>query len=97
MRSKDAKASSAFARSFLAFAIVLTTIGSAFAQGGSTGAISGIVKDENGAGVPGAQIEIINADTGVTVRSVTSDSSGNFGASQLPAGNYKVADLGRSS
>ena len=46
MRSKDAKASSSFARSFLALVIVLTTIGSAFAQGGSTGAISGVVKDE---------------------------------------------------
>jgi Carboxypeptidase regulatory-like domain/TonB dependent receptor len=91
MRCKDAMVSSAFARSFLAFAIVLTTIGTVFAQGGSTGAISGVVKDENGAGVPGAQIEVVNVVTGATVRSVTSDGGGNFVVTQLPAGNYKLA------
>ena len=52
MISKEERLS-LFARLFLSVAVVLTLIGSAFAQGGATGAISGTVKDENGAAVPG--------------------------------------------
>jgi hypothetical protein len=81
---------SLFARLFLSVAVVLTLIGSAFAQGGATGAISGTVKDENGAAVPGAQVEIVNALTGTTERTASGDSSGNFTVTQLPPGNYKV-------
>ena len=81
---------SLFARLFLSVAVVLTLIGSAFAQGGATGAISGTVKDENGAAVPGVQVEIVNALTGATERTASGDSSGNFTVTQLPPGNYKV-------
>ena len=81
---------SLFARLFLSIAVVLTLIGGASAQGGATGAISGTVKDENGAAVPGAQVEIVNALTGATERTASGDSSGNFTVTQLPPGNYKV-------
>jgi hypothetical protein len=67
--------------------LVLSWAGNAFSQGGNRGAISGTVRDEKGASVPGAQIEIINAVTGITERSATSDGSGNFTVTQLPAGN----------
>jgi len=70
--------------------LVLTWPGNAFSQGGNRGAISGTVRDEKGASVPGAQIEIINAVTGITERSATSDGSGNFTVTQLPAGDYKL-------
>ncbi len=70
--------------------LVLTWPGNAFSQGGNRGAISGTVRDEKGASVPGAQIEIINAGTGITERSATSDGSGNFTVTQLPAGDYKL-------
>jgi hypothetical protein len=70
--------------------LVLTCAGSVFAQAGSSGAISGSVKDEKGAAVAGAQVEIINAATGVTERSTTSDNNGNFIVTQLPPGIYKV-------
>ena len=83
MISKEERLS-LFARLFLSVAVVLTLIGGAFAQGGATGGISGTVKDENGAGVPGAQIEIVNALTGVTERTASGDSSGNFTVTQLP-------------
>lgn len=89
MISKEERIS-LFARLFLSVAVVLTLIGSAFAQGGATGAISGTVKDENGAAVPGAQVEIVNALTGTTERTASGDSSGNFTVTQLPPGNYKV-------
>lgn len=89
MRSKDIKASSAV-RLFFALATVLAMMGSALAQGGSTGGISGSVKDENGAAVTGAQVDVVNAVTGVTERTITTDSGGNFTVTQLPPGRYKL-------
>ena len=89
MPSKSSKTSGAV-RCFFALATVLIMIGSALAQGGSTGAISGSVKDENGAAVPGAQIAVVNAVTGVTERNITSDSGGNFIVTQLPPGSYRL-------
>jgi carboxypeptidase family protein len=70
--------------------VLLSLAGSAMAQGGSTGAISGTVKDEKGAAVAGAQVEIINATTGVTDRSVSTDGNGNFTVTQLPPGTYRI-------
>ena len=65
------------------------TIG-ALAQGGASGAIAGTVKDASGAAVAGAQIEIINQATNVTVRTLTANSDGSFSATLLPIGTYKV-------
>ena len=70
------------------FGIVLTLISTAMAQGGSTGAISGTVKDEKGAAIPGAQVEI--ATRGVTERKATTDATGNFNVPQLPPGTYEI-------
>jgi hypothetical protein len=71
-------------------AMMIGLVGIAYAQAGSTGAISGTVKDEKGAAVPGAAIEIINVVTGITERTATSDGNGNFGATQLRPGTYKL-------
>ena len=75
-----------FVRLFLFLIVTFSMMGSAFAQAGSTGAISGTVRDEKGAIVTGAAIEVVNATTGVTERNATSDGNGNFGVSQLPPG-----------
>lgn len=53
------------------------------------GSISGSVVDPQGAVVSGAQIKATQTDTGVTL-STTSDASGLFRFSLIPAGNYKV-------
>ena len=90
MKRKVPTASSLFVRLILSLLVVFTLIGNAVAQGGSTGAISGTVKDEKGAAVAGAQVEIINPSTGVTERSTTSDGNGNFTVTQLPPTSYKV-------
>ena len=74
---------------FFGLIVVLALVSSALGQG-TRGSISGTVKDENGAGVPGAQVEVINSTTGVTERTATSDDNGNFGVTQLPPGNYKL-------
>jgi len=60
------------------------------AQGGSTGAITGVVVDAKGATVSNAQIEITTAGTDSALRTVFSDASGNFTAASLPVGVYDV-------
>src|SRR5260370_3369025 len=54
-----------------------------------TGTISGTVKDSSGAVLQGAQVEVLNHDTGIE-RTVQSDPAGRYAALLLPSGNYKV-------
>ncbi len=61
-----------------------------FAQGGATGAISGVVQDASGAVIPNAQVNIISEATREVVRKTTSDSNGLFQATLLPVGAYTV-------
>ena len=51
--------------------------------------ISGTVKDQTQAVLPGVDIVVRNVDTGVT-RSVVSDASGNFTIPGLPPGTYET-------
>jgi len=62
-----------------------------FAQGGATGAISGVVQDPSNAVITSAQVTIVNQDTGVLARSTATDATGSFTAPLLPAGNYTVS------
>lgn len=62
----------------------------AFAQGGASGGITGTVKDPNGAGISGAQVEIINQETAVTERTVMTNSEGGFSVTLLPIGSYRI-------
>src|SRR5258708_4138578 len=55
-----------------------------------TGSISGTVTDSSDAVVSGAAVTIVNTDTGVTVRTVKTDSSGNYSAPLLPIGHSRV-------
>src|SRR5215467_580525 len=54
-----------------------------------TGTISGTVKDNSGAGIAGAKVEVLNQDTG-TARSLVTDVAGRYSAVLLPLGNYRV-------
>ena len=65
----------------------LIWVAQALAQGGATGAISGTVLDPSGAVVAGAEVRIINQDTGFAGRSIKTDASGSFTATLLPVGN----------
>lgn len=62
--------------------------GSAAAQGAG-GAISGTIKDETGAVLPGVTVTVKNTDTGIA-RELTSDEGGRFSAQNLPPGPYDV-------
>lgn len=80
-----------FVRRYFAFIFLVLLMSSlAWAQGGPTGAISGVVRDETGALVPNATVSITSVDTGREVRTLTSSAEGTFTASLLPVGMYRV-------
>lgn len=56
----------------------------------TTAGISGTVKDETGALLPGARITVKNLETGVT-RTALTDSAAFYHLPGLPPGNYEVA------
>jgi hypothetical protein len=62
----------------------------AYAQGGATGAINGLVTDTTGASVAGAEVQIINAGTDSLVRKISTGADGEFLVTLLPPGNYYV-------
>ncbi len=53
--------------------------------------LTGTVTDATGAVVPNASVTVHSNDTDVDVRTVATDASGNYTATNLPAGNYTVA------
>jgi Carboxypeptidase regulatory-like domain len=65
-------------------------VAQALAQGGATGAISGTVLDPSGAVVAGADVRIINQDTGTLTRTTKTDATGAFTVPLLPVANYTV-------
>jgi hypothetical protein len=62
----------------------------AFAQGGATGAISGVVQDSSGAVIANAKVSITSEATGEVLRQLTTNASGLFNALLLPVGTYTV-------
>ncbi|HTA46914.1 MAG TPA: carboxypeptidase-like regulatory domain-containing protein [Bryobacteraceae bacterium] len=55
----------------------------------STAQISGTVKDESGAGVPGAEVKLTHTSTGA-VRTVSTESNGSYVLTNLPLGSYTL-------
>src|SRR5205809_340551 len=76
---------------FLVALAVLALLGQMFAQGGATGAITGTVQDPSGAVVAGAEVRIVNQDTGVLTRTAKTDGNGSFTATLLPVGTYTLS------
>ena len=56
---------------------------------GTTGQMSGVVTDQNGAVVPNASVKVTNTGTNLT-RTATSNAEGAFSVQLLPAGSYAV-------
>src|SRR5689334_5287104 len=71
----------------LALCLVISAL-VAFGQTGSS-ALSGTVTDTSGAVVPGANVSVINENTGLSYRQVTTD-AGVFSFTALPVGPYTV-------
>src|SRR5947208_12176959 len=76
----------------LAVALVLAGIIStrAYAQGGATGAISGVVVDTSGGSVAEAEVQIIDTRTESLARKVSTNADGLFVVPLLPPGTYIV-------
>src|SRR5262245_366827 len=58
-------------------------------QGTARGTLVGTVSDSSGAVVPGVTITVLNVDTGIQQRSLTSE-AGVYAHPNLPAGTYRV-------
>ena len=67
---------------------ILLALSSALAQGG-TGQLSGNVADTNGAVIPGANVKLTSLVT-AQERQATTNDSGDFVFTLLPAGTYKL-------
>ena len=74
---------------FLVLAVASLAPAKTLAQGETTSAIVGQVRDATNAVVPGAIVTITNPDTGLK-RSVKTDDAGRFNFSQLRPGVYSV-------
>lgn len=80
-------------RKFCDFSLCMAVLIIAFSTLGvaqTTGTLSGVVTDQTGAVLAGAQVTVTNIATGVK-RAVVTDTGGRFAASQLPPGTYEVA------
>ncbi len=69
------------------FFVAITTCGSAWAQ--ATAQISGVVQDQSGAVLPGAEVTATQTDTGVTRMSITNE-TGSYALPNLPIGPYRL-------
>ena len=72
------------------FLLLLMSVSGALPQD-ITGTIAGTVLDASGAGVPDAKATITSLDRNQVVRTVTTDSAGNYSAPLLPVGKYSVS------
>src|ERR1700738_334149 len=70
--------------------VSLMFAGSAYPQGGATGAIAGSVLDTPGAAISAAEVQIINTSTESAVRKLSTNADGDFVATLLPPGTYNV-------
>ena len=74
---------------FLAVCILLWPAGRADAQGVTTGAITGVVKDAQGAVIPGATVLAVHQPSGATYEAV-SQADGRFVMPGMRVGPYTV-------
>ena len=75
-------------RALAAALVVLVTAGTAAAQT-FRGGINGIVTDQTGAILPGADVKATNEATGLSY-STTSSTAGAFAFADLPLGDYTI-------
>ena len=60
------------------------------AQGIQTGSITGVVSDQKGDVVAGANVELFSTSTGASVRTMTTDGEGRYIANLVPPGVYRL-------
>jgi hypothetical protein len=75
--------------SFVVLILLAFLVGETKAQTSNTGTITGVVKDQQGAVVPGATVKVINIGTNAE-RTTVASSEGVYEISQLTPGNYRL-------
>lgn len=80
-----------FLMSFAAAVLCTLVCGLAFvqAQTANTGTLTGVVKDEQGAVVPGASVKVVNIGTNAE-RTTVASGDGNYEITQLVPGSYRL-------
>ena len=77
-------------RCFRVFAVLMIALITIFAATAlaqlDTGTVTVAVKDASGSSVPGANVVLRNENTGIEVRSGTTNDQGNFNAALIPSG-----------
>src|SRR5579862_9673283 len=71
------------------FVALFVACSNLFAQSAATSQIAGTVQDSSGLGVPGAQVKVIQTDTGLT-RTADTGADGGYTLVSLPAGQYRL-------
>jgi Carboxypeptidase regulatory-like domain/TonB dependent receptor len=74
---------------FLTALVCLFGCAIAWAQGGGLAQISGGVKDQSGAVLPGVEVTVTQTDTGVS-RNVVTNETGSYVLPNLPVGPYRL-------
>ena len=72
-----------------AFVALFVACSNLFAQSAATSQIAGTVQDSSGLAVPGAQVKVIQTDTGLT-RTADTGADGGYTLVSLPAGQYRL-------
>ena len=75
--------------SALRIALLVSLLFSVPAEAGTGGSISGIVKDQTSAGIPGATLTLVNLDLKTTYTAKT-DAQGLYSFPNLPVGRYDM-------
>ena len=65
-------------------------VAAVYSQGLQTGGITGVITDQGGALVKGATVDVISETTGRSVRTVTVGEDGDYTATLLPPGTYRL-------
>ena len=87
------KQGTCFLTALLTYIMIFVCAPFGFAQG-DQGAVAGVIRDETGAVLPGATINVRNLETEIS-NSTVSDIQGRFEFLLLPAGEYD-GGIGRS-
>jgi protocatechuate 3,4-dioxygenase beta subunit len=74
--------------------IILTISATVSLAQTTTGNLSGVVTDSNGAAVAGATVNVVSIETGAE-RTVTSNEEGFYSVQQLQPGNYRIKSRSR--
>src|SRR5690349_24162450 len=75
--------------SVLVAGFLLCSMSTGYSQGTNLGTLRSTVTDPNGAVIPNAAVKVTDRETGL-FRDLTTDAEGNFEATALKAGTYKI-------